>query len=100
MQIGQSERATLTKLRDAVAAGLAANTLQRIPHLVLLSDAFYSHTMRPVLTEWLLLWLRRQGLRDISEEQATNCLVGGASDAQVQATLSDRHIKILLMTTH
>ena len=34
--------------------------LQRIPHLVLLAHSYYHLTLRPLLSEWLLVWLHRQ----------------------------------------
>ena len=89
------DRAVLQRLHEAVESGLSRNLMQRIPHLILLSDAFYHQTLRPLLAEWLLLWLRRQGLRDVTDDQATRCLLGGTKDAAVQQVLSDRHVKML-----
>ena len=89
------ERAVLTRLTEAIEAGLARQMLQRVPHLILISDAFYHSTLRPILADYLLLWLRRQGLRDITDEQALRCLSGGAVDPSVQSVLSDRHVKML-----
>ena len=83
------------RLEETIRAGLARNMLQRIPHLILLSDSFYHNQMRPILSEWLLLWLRKQGLRDVTDEQALQCLAVGAKDTRVQASLSDRHVKLL-----
>ena len=89
------EKAILQRLSEALASGLSRNLVQKIPHVILLSDAFYHNQLRPILADWLLLWLRKQGLRDVTDEQARRCLAGGASDAQVQAALSDRHVKLL-----
>ena len=70
-----------------------AKVLQRVPHLALLSEQFYHEQMKPLLSEWLLLWLRKQGLRDITDEQTMRCLAQGAHDKHVQAALSDRHFE-------
>ena len=63
-----------------------------MPHMVVLSPAFYEAKLRPLLAEWLLLWLRRQGLRDISDAQIVECLAGGGADASMQNSLSDRQV--------
>ena len=89
------EKAVLNRMSTAVQSGFTNNLLQRIPHLVLLSDSFYHNQLRPILADWLLLWLRKQGLRDVTDDQALRCLSGGAKDPQVQASLSDRHVKLL-----
>ena len=89
------ELTVVHRLAEALKAGLARNLLQRVPHLTLLSDAFYAHSLKPILADWLLLWLRKQGLRDVTDEQALRCLSGGAVDATVQAALTDRHVKLL-----
>ena len=89
------EKAVLQRLTEAISTGLASNLMQRVPHLVLLSDAFYNQTLRPILADWLLLWLRRQGLRDVTDDQALRCLSGGAVDPGVQSALTDRHVKML-----
>ena len=51
--------------------------------------------MRPVLSEWLVLWLRRQGLRDISDAQILGCLASGGATAEVEAVLADVHVRML-----
>ena len=61
------EKAVLQRLKEAISTGLASNLMQRVPHLVLLSDAFYNQTLRPILADWLLLWLRKQARRGDSK---------------------------------
>ena len=89
------ERELLGRLRRVVAAGLAAKQLQRVPHLVLLSAGFYHATLRPLLAEWLLLWLRRQGLRDVSDAKILACLSAGGADAEAEAVLPDAQVRML-----
>ena len=45
--------------------------------------------MRPILSEWLVLWLRRQGLRDVSDAQILGCLASGGATAEVEAVLKE-----------
>ena len=82
-------------MRSAVKDGLAAKQLQRIPHLVLLSTSYYHSTLRPLLAEWLLLWLRRQGLRDVTDKQILHCLSTGGANKEVERVLSDQQVKML-----
>ena len=51
--------------------------------------------MRPVLSEWLVLWLRRQGLRDVTDAQILGCLASGGATAEVEAVLADVHVRML-----
>ena len=69
----QAEKVVLERLVEAIRSGLSMNVMQRVPHLVLLSDAYYVSALRPVLADWLLLWLRRQGLRDIRPLEIKGC---------------------------
>ena len=54
------EAEALLRLSAAVARGLAAQTMQAVPHLVLLSDEFYHAELRGPLRDWTVLWMRRQ----------------------------------------
>ena len=67
---GSVERAQLQQLADALTEGAALHLLQRVPHLVLLSLPFYHSKLKPLLAALLLGWLRRQGLVDVTDEQA------------------------------
>ena len=51
--------------------------------------------MRPILSEWLVLWLRRQGLRDVSDAQILGCLASGGATVEVEAVLADVHVRML-----
>jgi|AntRauMFilla1563_2_1112583.scaffolds.fasta_scaffold156070_1 hypothetical protein len=50
--------ATLEHMRSLVEEGYRAHLLQRTPHLVLLSPAFYRTKLAPVLAQWLLIWFQ------------------------------------------
>ena len=41
------------------------------------------------------MWLRRSGVRDITDDQVLGCLARGTDDKAVQDALSDRHVKLL-----
>ena len=92
---GSVELAQLQALGEALAKGVRLNLLQREPHLVLLSLPYYHSTLKPLLARLLLSWMRRQGLVDVTDEQALKCLDVGASDKAVQLALADKHVKLL-----
>jgi len=51
-------RKVLDALSLAMDTGVKELALQSQPHLVLLQPAFYERHMRPILAQWLLLWLK------------------------------------------
>ena len=90
------ESEVLEKLRAAVRRGVELQLLQRVPHLVLLSEAYYQAEIRPLLADWMVPWLRRHGVRDITDEQMLVAIhTPSAVSAAVQQVLGDRHIKML-----
>eukprot|EP00965_Chrysotila_dentata_P249233 6208794-Pleurochrysis_carterae.AAC.1 len=93
MTVAAAEENIKERLLAVIAFGLSQNTLQRVPHLTLLSDEFYHDKMRPLLAEWLLLWLRRNGLHEVSDEAALRCLVRGVEDRGLHAQITDRQVR-------
>ena len=63
-------QAVLDRLHASVAVGLEEKHVQRTPHLILISNAFYRDALKPLLCRWMLLLLRRLRLRDLKDEQA------------------------------
>ena len=94
---GAKEAEIVAQLRAAVAAGVAAKLAQRTPHFVLLSEAWYLEKLRPILAEWLALFVRKLGLRALTDAQIAKCLLtpGATKDPAVQNELSDAHVKAL-----
>eukprot|EP00962_Isochrysis_galbana_P039752 scaffold14306_cov80-Isochrysis_galbana.AAC.1 len=66
----QSARAhaTLAALSAAVDAGYAAHTLQRSPHLTLLNEEWYHGVMKPIMAQWMLLWLEANHVAGLPTE--------------------------------
>ncbi|KOO22777.1 conserved unknown protein [Chrysochromulina tobinii] len=93
--VGGKEATVLERLHHAINTGLQQRVMQRVPHVILLSDMFYVNTLKPILADWLMLYLRKNGLRDVTDEQAIKCLLNGKITVQVQSALSDRHVKML-----
>ena len=55
----------LDELQMVIQLGFNTLQLQRSPHLALVSKNFYDVQMKPVLTKWLLLWLRARKLPNL-----------------------------------
>ena len=96
----RTAKAILQRLQQAVAAGLDAKHLQRTPHLILISTAFYRTHLKPLLCRWMLLLLRKLRLRELTDEQVLSYVMyGGRAHAsttlEVMNSLKDRHVKML-----
>ena len=57
MGFSEKEVTIVAQLRQAVLAGLEQKAMQRVPHLVLLSDAFYREKLAPLAAWWVLLYV-------------------------------------------
>ena len=89
------EAALFSKLCEAVGQGVTLHVIQRHPHPVLLSAHFYNGALLPLLAQLLLTWMRRQGLVEVTDAQALRALEHGLTDSALQASLPDRHVKLL-----
>lgn len=59
---GHKAKSILERLRSVVAQGYEDCFLQRQPHLILLNLSYYHQKFKPLLAEWIGLWLAHQGL--------------------------------------
>ena len=50
----------VARIKDAIQTGFRTHVLQQMPHVVLLSRAFYDKELLPLLARWLLLWIGLQ----------------------------------------
>jgi hypothetical protein len=67
----------LNKITNIIEIGLKEKTLQKTPHLVLLDRFFYHQQLRPLLAQWLMLFLSTKRLTGITEQQAMTYLMNG-----------------------
>ena len=99
----------LQALAKVVQAGQANDQLARQPHMVLLDEQFYQQHMRPVLAQWMLLFLRPRASGTRAGVPWVDCasyLQGGytpdegrALEAKLaQAKLSKHDRKLLKLT--
>eukprot|EP00463_Aulacantha_scolymantha_P005243 TRINITY_DN6579_c0_g1_i1.p1 TRINITY_DN6579_c0_g1~~TRINITY_DN6579_c0_g1_i1.p1 ORF type:complete len:266 (+),score=24.56 TRINITY_DN6579_c0_g1_i1:160-957(+) len=94
----------LNKLKKAIAESCEKRLMQRTPHLVLLSRKVYNIHLKPLLVEWMLLWLVSKRLKGIANEVIIMYLLEGPRAATpkakeavqlVQDNLGDEYIKML-----
>ena len=90
----------LDQLEKVIQLGFNTLQLQRSPHLALVSKNFYDVHMKPVLTQWLLLWLRARKLPNLNDAEVTEFLMKGAASnytiiGKVRTLLGDDHVKML-----
>ena len=65
----------LDQLEKVIQLGFNTLQLQRSPHLALVSKNFYDVHKKPVLTQWLLLWLRARKLPNLNDAEVTEFLI-------------------------
>eukprot|EP01083_Nonionella_stella_P030773 84290_1 len=90
----------LERLRVVIERGYESRELQESPHIVLLNPEFYHTEMKPIVAEWVHLWLEAQHVSEISEEQIMAYILEGAEEgtelwSDVNGKLSPKHKKML-----
>jgi hypothetical protein len=68
----------LKRISAVLSAGFASKALQRLPHITLLNLAWYHSNLKPLMAEWVYLWLQKQHLHGISRQEATTYMLEGA----------------------
>jgi thiol-disulfide isomerase/thioredoxin len=106
MFYGESKRATvfdargvaldiLRRISGLLTEGYAAKALQRLPHITLLNTEWYHARLKPVMAEWVYLWLQKQHLHGISRSEAITYILEGAV-ARSEATAKLAYIDAAL----
>jgi hypothetical protein len=89
----------LERLKEVVEQGAKERVLQRVPHLVLLRQDFYFRHMKPLLIEWLMVWLAIKGMKGVSDDEARAYLTRGPKDRRaahpIQTKLSGDYTKMI-----
>ena len=74
-QSGRAHR-ILEQLQSVIESGYAKRALQRSPHLVLLNVEWYHECMRPVMAQWMMLWLEANHVAGLAIEQIEAYVTG------------------------
>jgi hypothetical protein len=89
------------QIKAVVTEGINARVIQTTPHLALLSRAFYHTHIKPLLAQWLLLFLRAHRLTSLTDEQLITCVIKGMGNVDadlvraVEKSVRDEHVKML-----
>ena len=67
-QSGRAHR-ILEELQAVIEHGYEKRALQRSPHLVLLNFEWYHEAMRPVMAQWMMLWLEANHCAGLASDQ-------------------------------
>mmetsp|Transcript_21594 Transcript_21594/g.31811 ORF Transcript_21594/g.31811 Transcript_21594/m.31811 type:complete len:2705 (-) Transcript_21594:384-8498(-) len=78
-QGGAAELDILRKIATSIQIGINARHMQRLPHLTLLNPQFYHDSLRPLMAEWVYIWLLRQHLHGIDKNDTLRYLLEGAA---------------------
>ena len=104
MSVAFHESSEAVRVLDLIAAvvkdGERLKALQRIPHLILLDGEFYHRALKPLLAQWVCLFLEHHNFAGLEKPDAmTYILHGPHKDPRIKAivveTLSDRSKQML-----
>ena len=80
----------LHTLGDVIHKGCDSRFLQRNPHLILLNEEFYHQEVKPMMCDWLMLWLSAEHVGRAFEQQSSNREDRGLTEDEVRAYLLHR----------
>ena len=69
MEGSHEAKQTLAKVKAVLDEGYAQKSLQRTPHLVLLSRAFYHVKLKPLLARWIVIWMSFRQASGLTDSQ-------------------------------
>lgn len=82
----------LRRIGNVLTEGYNVKALQRLPHVTLLNPQWYHTHLKPVMAEWIYLWLQKQHLHGISRQETVTYILEGAvarSEATAKVTCID-----------
>ena len=90
----------LKQIKSVVTTGLVEQLLQAAPHLLLLSKEFYQTKLQPLLASWLVIFIRQQKLRQLSDAQILAYLLHRTEPEDgAMRRVGDEHLKLLNLAT-
>ena len=85
----------LNEIREIVLSGIERKMLQTVPHIVLLSRAFYRKELRPTLARWLLIWFGTKKLVGVPDDVVIRYLLRQETEDKELKSLDDDFVKML-----
>ena len=68
---------TLQLIRDCIDEGVQDRLVQTTPHLVLLNKAFYDQKLKPLLAQWMIVWLNAKETIPMNNEKLQEYILVG-----------------------
>eukprot|EP01047_Picozoa_sp_COSAG01_P102761 COSAG01_NODE_32305_length_583_cov_1.049587_1_plen_91_part_00 len=77
--------------------GLETRALQKTPHIILLNPDWYHEQMKPIVADWVLLWLQQQnvGKSGLSDSMIKRYILNGTAVADAATAEEREHIEKL-----
>ena len=66
---------TLEHLKAVIDEGYGQRDIQRTPHLILLSRAYYHLKVKPLLARWIVIWMSFRQANGLTDDQMYNYLM-------------------------
>ena len=91
---------TLQLIRDCIDEGVQDRLVQTTPHLVLLNKAFYDQKLKPLLAQWMIVWLNAKETIPMNNEKLQEYILVGKKASEdvlklVKTKLTDAAIKMV-----
>jgi len=92
-------KSILDKIMAAVKEGCSDenSAFQQSPHLVLLNNDYYMTAIRPLLAEWMLLWLEEQHFHGLEKKHTLIYIIHGPQQRKDIADLARSSVKGVYM---
>ncbi len=100
-------RDLVARLTVEMRSGFVSRAYQAVPHFIVLDQKEYHSKIKPILAEWMLLWLQQQHIAlpsanspQESDDILKRFMMKGRKDEQANArvgSLSSNHRKILIL---
>lgn len=90
-------RAILDTLLKVIDDGVETRALQKTPHIILLNPDWYHEQMKPIVADWVLLWLQQQnvGKSGLSDSMIKRYILNGTAVADAATAEEREHIEKL-----
>lgn len=95
-------KAILESLRETITEGYRIRALQRNPHVVLLNIEWYHAVLKPIIADWLYMWIETQHLGNLSESIVKQYILQDGRDGYnadlghiIESSVSMEHRKML-----
>lgn len=77
--------------------GVETRALQKTPHIILLNPDWYHEQMKPIVADWVLLWLQQQnvGKSGLSDSMIKRYILNGTAVADAATAEEREHIEKL-----